>query len=61
MLSVSVKVSLQITQEIFMDNYHNGNTLEQSAPQVYCKSCEKYLADRFVEGTMHSRSYLLRL
>ena len=40
----------KIAQDIFWSLYNKGKTLEDSVDQLYCLSCEKFLADRFVEG-----------
>ncbi|MBN2421356.1 methionine--tRNA ligase [Candidatus Woesearchaeota archaeon] len=39
-----------ITQEIFKKVEKNGYITEEDTEQVYCKQCDKFLADRFVEG-----------
>ena len=41
----------KIAQEIFWSLHKAGNTLEDSMDQLYCTKCDKFLADRFVEGT----------
>jgi methionyl-tRNA synthetase len=41
----------KIAQDIFLDIDRNGYLLTQSLEQLYCPSCQKFLADRFVEGT----------
>jgi len=40
----------KIAQSIFWDCYNNGYTYEDTVEQLYCSSCDKYLADRFVVG-----------
>lgn len=40
----------EIAQQIFWDVYNAGNTLEQDMEQLKCDDCDKFLADRFVEG-----------
>ena len=40
----------KIAQDIFWSLHNKGKTLEDSVDQLYCLSCEKFLADRFVEG-----------
>lgn len=40
-----------ISQDIFMQCYRNGYLDEQSVEQLFCASCNAFLADRFVEGT----------
>ncbi|HPR41637.1 MAG TPA: methionine--tRNA ligase [Candidatus Methanofastidiosa archaeon] len=41
----------EITQDIFTKAFNNGYIIEKDLEQPYCPKCEKYLADRFVEGT----------
>lgn len=41
----------EITQDIFLKLYKNGYIIEKELDQTYCPRCEKFLADRFVEGT----------
>lgn len=40
----------RIAQDIFLDNFRASNLVQQSVEQVYCLGCEKFLADRFIEG-----------
>lgn len=40
----------KISQQIFWDLYKAGRTSEASVDQLYCKNCDRFLADRFVEG-----------
>jgi methionyl-tRNA synthetase len=40
-----------ITQDLFLKAYNNGFIFEKDLEQTYCPQCEKFLADRFVEGT----------
>lgn len=40
----------QIAQDIFWKIYNNGYVITQEVEQLYCPQCEKFLADRFVEG-----------
>jgi methionyl-tRNA synthetase len=40
----------EITQDIFLKLYKNGYIIEKELDQTYCPRCEKFLADRFVEG-----------
>lgn len=42
-----------ITQDIFLKLDKNGKILKDSVEQLYCGKCERFLADRFVEGTCH--------
>eukprot|EP00108_Taenia_solium_P006803 TsM_000773500 transcript=TsM_000773500 gene=TsM_000773500 len=46
----STPVHTEITQEIFSDLYDNGFITEASVEQLFCEKCERFLADRFVEG-----------
>lgn len=41
----------KITQEIFLKLHQNGFIVEDFLEELYCESCKKSLADRFVEGT----------
>jgi len=41
----------KIAQDIFWSLHKTGHTTEDSVDQLYCTACEKFLADRFVEGT----------
>jgi len=41
----------KITQEIFLKLYENGFIAEDFLEGLYCESCKKSLADRFVEGS----------
>jgi methionyl-tRNA synthetase len=40
----------EITQSIFLDLDRNGFIRSQSVEQLYCESCSRFLADRFVRG-----------
>jgi len=40
-----------IAQGIFTKNDENSNVVEQSMQQLYCRSCDRWLADRYVTGT----------
>lgn len=37
-------------QDIFLQLNDNGFTFTQSVDQLHCDKCDRYLADRFVEG-----------
>ncbi|ESN99607.1 hypothetical protein HELRODRAFT_176772 [Helobdella robusta] len=41
----------KIAQDIFWDLYNNGYILKDSVEQFLCENCDRFLADRFVEGT----------
>lgn len=40
----------KIAQDIFWDLHKAGNLMEDSMDQLFCQSCDRFLADRFVEG-----------
>lgn len=40
----------EIAQDIFWKLYNNGLILKEAVDQLYCGQCDKFLADRFVEG-----------
>ncbi|MBU1975016.1 MAG: methionine--tRNA ligase [Nanoarchaeota archaeon] len=46
----STKEHEKISQEIFLQIYKNGYIQEKIVEQLFCKACDKFLADRFVEG-----------
>uniref|UniRef100_A0A5S6QKB4 Methionine--tRNA ligase, cytoplasmic n=1 Tax=Trichuris muris TaxID=70415 RepID=A0A5S6QKB4_TRIMR len=46
----STEQQTQIVQEIFNDLYANGYTSPKSVDQLHCSQCNRFLADRFVEG-----------
>lgn len=41
----------EVTQGIFLDLYNNGYITSQTVEQLYCDSCGRFLADRYVRGT----------
>ncbi|KAI9220309.1 methionyl-tRNA synthetase [Blastocladiella britannica] len=41
----------EIAQDIFLKLHANNNLIEQSTTQLYCTTCPRFLADRYVEGT----------
>ncbi|RWS29485.1 Methionine--tRNA ligase: cytoplasmic-like protein [Leptotrombidium deliense] len=41
----------KIAQDIFWKVYNNGYCLEESVEQQFCEKCDRFLADRLVEGT----------
>ncbi len=53
----SSKKNHEITQDIFIKLFRKGYIIEQELEQAYCGSCQKFLADRFVEGTCPYCSY----
>jgi hypothetical protein len=40
-----------IAQDIFWACDKNGLVLQDKVEQLYCESCKRFLADRFIEGT----------
>jgi methionyl-tRNA synthetase len=40
-----------ITQNIFLKLYENGYIFEREMEQTFCVTCDRFLADRFIEGT----------
>jgi len=40
----------EIAQQIFWDLHKEGKTSEASVEQLHCEPCDRFLADRFVEG-----------
>ena len=40
----------KLTQEIFLNLYKNNYIFEDTITQLYCKNCERYLPDTYVEG-----------
>ncbi len=53
----STKAHTEITQDIFSKLNKNGYIIEANVEQLYCERCNKFLADRFVEGTCPSCGY----
>ncbi|KAI0777085.1 methionyl-tRNA synthetase [Irpex lacteus] len=47
----STPAHTEICQEVYTNIGKNGYLVKQSKEQTYCTGCEKFLADRFVEGT----------
>ncbi len=47
----------EITQSIFLDLDKNGFIKEQTIEQLYCESCSRFLADRYVRGTCPACGY----
>jgi len=47
----STETHKKITQEIFLKLHQNGFIVEDFLEELYCETCKKSLADRFVEGT----------
>ncbi|GFG40008.1 hypothetical protein Cfor_12981 [Coptotermes formosanus] len=40
----------EISQDLFLQLYENGFLSKESVEQLHCEHCDRYLADRFVEG-----------
>ena len=40
----------EIVHDLFWDLEKNGKISKESVEQLYCEACERFLADRFVEG-----------
>lgn len=47
----------EITQSIFLDLRENGFVKEHTLEQLFCVSCDRFLADRYVRGTCPSCGY----
>ena len=47
----------EVTQDIFLKLDKNGYIVEQELEQLYCEKCQRFLADRFVEGTCPKCGY----
>jgi methionyl-tRNA synthetase len=47
----------EITQGMFLDLEKNGFIKEHTIEQLYCSSCGRFLADRYVRGTCPSCGY----
>lgn len=46
-----------ISQNIFWDLHKNGYLFDEEIEQLYCDNCNRFLADRFVEGICPKCSY----
>jgi methionyl-tRNA synthetase len=53
----STEEQTKITQDIFNKLHKNGYTLEDDIEQLFCNTCQRFLADRFVEGTCPHCAY----
>ncbi len=40
-----------VTQDMFLEHLKHGVVYRDTMPQLYCVDCNKWLADRYVEGT----------
>uniref|UniRef100_A0A0A9XCR8 Methionine--tRNA ligase, cytoplasmic n=1 Tax=Lygus hesperus TaxID=30085 RepID=A0A0A9XCR8_LYGHE len=47
----------EIVQDLFLQVHRNGYTLIDSVDQLLCEKCDRYLADRFVEGICPNCKY----
>lgn len=47
----STPAGSEITQDIFLKLLKNGFILSKATEQQYCEKCQRFLADRYVEGT----------
>ena len=47
----------RIAQDIFKRIHERGYTLEKTVEQLYCSKCDRFLSDRFVEGTCPKCKY----
>ncbi|GJQ11773.1 hypothetical protein GpartN1_g3564.t1 [Galdieria partita] len=47
----STPLQTEICQQIFWDIFHNGYVVEESLEQLFCESCDRFLADRYITGT----------
>ena len=45
-----MKILSRISQDIFWKLDQNGFLVEESMEQLKCVACDRFLADRFVEG-----------
>ncbi len=47
----SLPLHHKISQEFFLKLHSKGYLSEQTVKQLYCQHCDRFLADRYVEGT----------
>ena len=47
----------EIAQDIFLKLHQNGYMEERTMTQLFCESCARFLADRYVEGTCPKCGY----
>jgi methionyl-tRNA synthetase len=43
-------IFLRLCQDLFLQLNDNGFMFTEPVEQLYCENCQRYLADRFVEG-----------
>ncbi|KAI8093160.1 tRNA synthetases class I (M)-domain-containing protein [Halteromyces radiatus] len=48
----------QITQDIFKKVNDNGYVIQDSMTQLFCEQCQRFLADRYVEGICPNCQYV---
>ena len=53
----SMKHHYKLSQEFFMDLYNNGYVKSHVTKQLFCKSCNRFLADRYVMGICPACGY----
>jgi methionyl-tRNA synthetase len=46
----SLPLHHKISQDFFLDLYNKGFIHDQSIQQFYCKDCQRFLPDRYIEG-----------
>jgi methionyl-tRNA synthetase len=47
----SRKIHHELSQKIFLELYEKGFIESKTSKEFYCKNCQKFLPDRYVEGT----------
>jgi len=53
----SMKHHYKLSQEFFMDLYNNGYVKAHVTKQLFCKKCNRFLADRYVTGICPACGY----
>ena len=43
----------KVAQEFFLRMYERGHIVKKTSEQVYCTVCERFLPDRYIEGTCY--------
>lgn len=56
-LNIILMSFFRIVQEMFLRIKSEGYVFSESVNQLLCENCDKFLADRFVEGTCPSCKY----
>lgn len=54
---IFVTISFRIVQAFFLRIKSQGYVLHETVEQLHCESCDRFLADRFVEGTCPGCKY----